>query len=98
MKAIHIYNYGGPDVLVYEDAPRPTPGARRGAGQMIQPVGRENPAPTIGIFPCRGAVAASGVVPLSLRDGYDQVRETSVRLYSGYPETALAHDSPATHR
>ncbi len=26
MKAIHIYNYGGPDVLVYEDAPRPTPG------------------------------------------------------------------------
>jgi NADPH:quinone reductase-like Zn-dependent oxidoreductase len=27
MKAIRIHNYGGPEVLVYEDAPRPTPGA-----------------------------------------------------------------------
>src|SRR5688500_11001203 len=26
MKAIRIHNYGGPEVLVYEDAPRPTPG------------------------------------------------------------------------
>lgn len=26
MKAICIYSYGGPDVLVYEDAPRPHPG------------------------------------------------------------------------
>jgi NADPH:quinone reductase-like Zn-dependent oxidoreductase len=27
MKAIRIHNYGGPDVLKYEDAPRPQPGA-----------------------------------------------------------------------
>jgi NADPH:quinone reductase-like Zn-dependent oxidoreductase len=27
MKAIRIHNYGGPEVLVYEHAPRPTPGA-----------------------------------------------------------------------
>ena len=27
MKAVRIHAYGGPDVLVYEDAPRPTPGA-----------------------------------------------------------------------
>jgi NADPH:quinone reductase-like Zn-dependent oxidoreductase len=27
MKAIRIHNYGGLEVLVYEDAPRPTPGA-----------------------------------------------------------------------
>ena len=27
MKAIRIHGYGGPDVLVYEDAPRPDPGA-----------------------------------------------------------------------
>src|SRR5579859_917696 len=27
MKAIRIYTYGGPDVLVYEEAPRPTPAA-----------------------------------------------------------------------
>lgn len=26
MKAVRIHNYGGPDVLAYEDAPRPTPG------------------------------------------------------------------------
>ena len=26
MKAVNIYAYGGPDVLVYEDAPRPHPG------------------------------------------------------------------------
>ena len=26
MKAVSIYKYGGPDVLVYEDAPRPHPG------------------------------------------------------------------------
>ena len=27
MKAIRIHNYGGPEVLQYEDAPRPEPGA-----------------------------------------------------------------------
>lgn len=27
MKAVRIHAYGGPDVLAYEDAPRPTPGA-----------------------------------------------------------------------
>ena len=27
MKAIRIHNYGGPDVLKYEDAPRPEPQA-----------------------------------------------------------------------
>ena len=27
MKAVRIHNYGGVDALVYEDAPRPTPGA-----------------------------------------------------------------------
>ena len=27
MKAVHIHDYGGLDVLHYEDAPRPTPGA-----------------------------------------------------------------------
>jgi NADPH:quinone reductase-like Zn-dependent oxidoreductase len=26
MKAVRIHSYGGPEVLVYEDAPRPTPG------------------------------------------------------------------------
>jgi len=26
MKAIQIHNYGGPEVLKYEDAPRPKPG------------------------------------------------------------------------
>ena len=26
MKAVRIHNYGGPDVLTYEDAPRPTAG------------------------------------------------------------------------
>jgi NADPH:quinone reductase-like Zn-dependent oxidoreductase len=26
MKAVRIHDYGGPDVLAYEDAPRPTPG------------------------------------------------------------------------
>ena len=27
MKAIRIHNYGGPEVLKYEDAPRPEPQA-----------------------------------------------------------------------
>jgi NADPH:quinone reductase-like Zn-dependent oxidoreductase len=27
MKAVRIHTYGGPEVLVYEDAPRPTPAA-----------------------------------------------------------------------
>ncbi|HXY11633.1 MAG TPA: NADP-dependent oxidoreductase, partial [Terriglobales bacterium] len=27
MKAVRIHNYGGPEVLRFEDAPRPTPGA-----------------------------------------------------------------------
>ena len=27
MKAVSIYSYGGPEVLVYEDAPRPHPDA-----------------------------------------------------------------------
>jgi D-arabinose 1-dehydrogenase-like Zn-dependent alcohol dehydrogenase len=27
MKAVRIYNYGGPEVLRFEDAPRPTPGS-----------------------------------------------------------------------
>ncbi|HEX9386797.1 MAG TPA: alcohol dehydrogenase catalytic domain-containing protein, partial [Anaerolineales bacterium] len=26
MKAVRIHNYGGPDVLTYEEAPRPTAG------------------------------------------------------------------------
>ena len=28
MKAVRIYSYGGPEVLRYEDAPRPRPGDR----------------------------------------------------------------------
>ena len=31
MKAVRIHNYGGADALIYEDAPRPTPGA----GQVL---------------------------------------------------------------
>ena len=31
MKAVCIYSYGGPDVLVFEDAPKPYPGA----GEML---------------------------------------------------------------
>jgi NADPH:quinone reductase-like Zn-dependent oxidoreductase len=27
MKAVRIHNYGGPEVLHFEDAPRPTPGS-----------------------------------------------------------------------
>jgi NADPH:quinone reductase-like Zn-dependent oxidoreductase len=27
MKAVRMHNYGGPEVLRFEDAPRPTPGA-----------------------------------------------------------------------
>jgi NADPH:quinone reductase-like Zn-dependent oxidoreductase len=27
MKAVQIHNYGGPEVLHFEDAPRPTPGS-----------------------------------------------------------------------
>ena len=27
MKAVRIHNYGGADALIYEDAPRPAPGA-----------------------------------------------------------------------
>ena len=27
MKAIRIHNYGGPEMLRFEDAPRPTPGS-----------------------------------------------------------------------
>jgi NADPH:quinone reductase-like Zn-dependent oxidoreductase len=27
MKAVRVHNYGGPDVLRFEDAPRPTPGS-----------------------------------------------------------------------
>ena len=27
MKAVRIHNYGGPEVLRFEDAPRPTPGS-----------------------------------------------------------------------
>lgn len=26
MKAVQMHSYGGPEVLVYEDAPRPKPG------------------------------------------------------------------------
>ena len=34
MKAVHIHDYGGLDVLHYEDAPRPTPGA----GEVLIPL------------------------------------------------------------
>ena len=27
MKAVRVHNYGGPEVLRFEDAPRPTPGS-----------------------------------------------------------------------
>src|SRR5207247_4850812 len=27
MKAVRVHNYGGPEVLQFEDAPRPTPGS-----------------------------------------------------------------------
>src|SRR5881409_3804787 len=27
MKAVRVHNYGGPEVLHFEDAPRPTPGS-----------------------------------------------------------------------
>jgi len=27
MKAVQVHNYGGPEVLRFEDAPRPTPGS-----------------------------------------------------------------------
>src|SRR5256886_16009901 len=41
MKAIRIHNYGGPEVLQYEDAPRPQPQA--GAGLLRAPAGGGNP-------------------------------------------------------
>src|SRR5258705_12477149 len=41
MKAIRIHNYGGPEVLHYEDAPRPKPQA--GGGLIPVPAGRGKP-------------------------------------------------------
>ena len=41
MKAIRIHNYGGPEVLQYEDAPRPKP--RSGRSSHPRPRGRSEP-------------------------------------------------------
>src|SRR5262245_56680235 len=34
MKAVRVHNYGGPDVLTYEDVPDPTPGAGQAVVRM----------------------------------------------------------------
>ena len=41
MKAIRIHNYGGPEVLHYEDAPRPQPQA----GEVLDPSSRSGSEP-----------------------------------------------------
>src|SRR5260370_25588472 len=43
MKAIRIHNYGGPEVLQYEDAPRPEPQA--GGSFLPSPPGGGEPHP-----------------------------------------------------
>src|SRR2546430_17347748 len=55
MKAVRIHQFGPPDVIVYEDVPRPLPGGRPGgcacAGGRRRPLGcldphgQERPAP-----------------------------------------------------
>src|SRR2546426_5595237 len=42
MKAIRIHNYGGPEVLKYEDAPRPQPQAGGGLLPLPRAGGKPN--------------------------------------------------------
>jgi putative ABC transport system permease protein len=42
MKAVRIHSYGGPAVLAFEDAPRPTPGAGEVLVRMLNSQGRPN--------------------------------------------------------
>lgn len=104
MKAVRLHGYGGPEVLVYEDASRPEPGpgrvlvAVRAAG--IQPVDREirsGEHPEWGYaFPITlgtdfaGVVAAVGEGVEHLRVGQEVWGQGDITLGGSYAEYCRA--------
>ena len=109
MKAVRIHQYGGPDVLVYEDVPDPEPGPRqvlvRVEAASVNPVDvavRENRFPTPKPPPKIIGSDGAGVVE---RVGHEvtQVRPGDEVLFSGlgvgsegsYAEYALVAEAQA---
>src|SRR6266705_1201462 len=61
MKAARIHSFGGPEVIVVEDVPRPVPVVAITAWQMLFDYGKAEPGQTVLILGAAGNVGAYAV-------------------------------------
>jgi len=108
MKAVRIHNYGGPEVLRFEDAPRPQPGAGevlvRIHAAAVNPVdwkvraGRlkeriQYPLPLIPGWDFSGVVEATGPGVTRLKKGDEVYARPDIARNGAYAEYIVAKES-----
>ena len=108
MKAVLVHEYGGPDVLKYEDAPRPEPKADeiliRVAAAGVNPVDayiragrfKAGNLPFIPGMDVSGVVEKTGVNAAKFKAGDPVYAYLSFREQGGYAEFAVALESEAS--
>jgi NADPH:quinone reductase-like Zn-dependent oxidoreductase len=108
MKAIVVHQYGGPEVLKYEDAPRPEPKDDeiliRVAAAGVNPVdafiraGRYNPGnlPFVPGMDVSGVVEKTGANITKFKVGQPIYAYLSIREQGGYAEFAIAKENEAS--
>lgn len=108
MKAVQIHEYGGPDVLRYEDAPKPEPGDNdvliRVYAAAVNPVDwkvREGhlksrvdyPMPFIPGWDLSGVVEKTGVAVTRLKEGDEVFSRPDIARNGAYAEYIIADDA-----
>jgi NADPH:quinone reductase-like Zn-dependent oxidoreductase len=111
MKAVRVHNYGGPEVLRFEDAPRPTPGSGelliRTRAASVNPIDWKiragymkdfvpMPLPFIPGYDVSGVIEAVGSGVTKFKKG-DEVyaRADAVHGHGAYAEYAVAKETEA---
>jgi NADPH:quinone reductase-like Zn-dependent oxidoreductase len=110
MKAVRIHNYGGPDVLRFEDAPRPTPGSGellvRVHGASVNPIDSKFRAgylkdfmphtlPSIPGWDVSGVVEAVGSGVTKFKRGDEVYARPDVSRDGAYAEYAVVKETEA---